>query len=150
MHLYARYATLLVLLTAIVVRASETPDQLKAKADASRDGERAKLCLEYAHVQLEASDKFFTDGDADQGQANIREVVEYSRKAADAASSSGKHLKDTEIKLRKLADRMHDIGETLAFEDRQPVRQAVEQLQQIRSDLMVKMWGPDAQPKGTS
>ena len=76
--------------------------------------------------------------------------MEYSRKAADAASSSGKHLKETEIKLRKLADRMHDIGETLAFEDRQPVRQAVEQLQQIRSDLMVKMWGPDAQPKGTS
>jgi hypothetical protein len=59
-------------------------------------------------------------------------------------------VKDTEIKLRKLAERMHDIGESLAFEDRQPVRQAVEQIQQIRSDLMVKMWGPDAQPKGSS
>ena len=80
----------------------------------------------------------------------IQEVVAYSRKAADAATSSGKHVKETEIKLRKLAERMHDIGETLAFEDRQPVRQAVEQLQQIRSDLMVKMWGPDAQPKGSS
>jgi hypothetical protein len=45
---------------------------------------------------------------------------------------------------------MHDIGETLAFEDRQPVRDAVEQVQKIRSDLMVKMWGPDAQPKGSS
>ena len=87
---------------------------------------QAKLCLEYAHVQLEAANGLFNDGDADQGQADIREVVGYARKGAEAASSSGKHLKDTEIKLRKLADRMHDIGETLAFEDRQPVRQAVE------------------------
>src|SRR3984885_1047862 len=150
MHPYARYAALLVVLAAIVASAAETTAELKAKADAAHGGERAKLCLEYAHLQLEASDRLFTDGDADHGQATIREVVEYSRKAAEAASSSGKHLKETEIKLRKLADRMHDIGETLAFEDRQPVRAAVEQLQQIRSDLMVKMWGPDAQPKGAS
>jgi hypothetical protein len=45
---------------------------------------------------------------------------------------------------------MHDIGEALAFEDRQPVREAVEELQKIRSDLMVRMWGPQAEPKGSS
>ena len=101
-------------------------------------------------MQLEAANTLFDKGDADQGQANIREVVDYARKGAQAASTSGKHLKDTEIRLRKLAERMHDIGETLAFEDREPVRKAVDQLQQIRSDLMVRMWGPDAQPKGSS
>jgi hypothetical protein len=138
------------MLVAVCVVMAQNPAGLKAHADASHGGEQAKLCLEYAHLQLEAADKLFTNGDADQGQANIQEVVAYSRKAADAATSSGKHVKETEIKLRKLAERMHDIGETLAFEDRQPVRQAVEQLQQIRSDLMVKMWGPDAQPKGSS
>ena len=143
-------AILLLMLAAVCVSVAQNTAQLKAHADASHGGEQAKLCLEYAHIQLEAADKLFTDGDADQGQANIQEVVAYSRKAADAATSSGKHVKETEIKLRKLAERMHDIGETLAFEDRQPVRQAVEQLQQIRSDLMVKMWGPDAQPKGSS
>jgi hypothetical protein len=150
MRAYVPCSAVLIMLAAVCVVAAQNPAELKAHADASHGGEQAKLCLEYAHLQLEAADKLFTNGDADQGQANIQEVVAYSRKAADAATSSGKHVKETEIKLRKLAERMHDIGETLAFEDRQPVRQAVEQLQQIRSDLMVKMWGPDAQPKGSS
>ena len=92
----------------------------------------------------------FTDGQVDKAQAEIQEVVEYSRKGADAASSSGKQLKETEIKLRKLEERMHDIGESLAFEDRPPVHQAQDEIEQIRSDLMVKMWGPQAEPKGKS
>ena len=136
--------------TALAAVGTETPAELKARADAAHGGDQVKLCLEYAHVQLEAANKLFNDGDADHGQANILEVVEYSRKAANAATAQGKHLKDTEIKLRKLADRMHDIGESLAFEDREPVRNAVQQLQQIRSELMVKMWGPQAEPKGSS
>jgi len=145
-----RVAALLMVLCALAAAATETPAELKAKADAAHGGDQVKLCLEYAHVQLEAANALFDKGDADQGQANIREVVDYARKGAQAASTSGKHLKDTEIRLRKLADRMHDIGETLAFEDREPVRKAVDEVQQIRSDLMVRMWGPDAQPKGSS
>ena len=57
----------------------------------------------------------FTTGDVDKAQSEVREVVEYARKAADAASSSGKHLKETEIKLRKVQERMHDIGESLSL-----------------------------------
>ncbi len=143
-------AALVVIAFVISTGAAENAAELKVRADAAHGGEQVKLCLEYARLQLENSNQLFTDGESDKGQAEIREVVEYARKAADAAASSGKHLKDTEIKLRKLAERMHDIGETLAFEDRQPVRQAVEQLQQIRSDLMIKMWGPQAEPKGAS
>lgn len=150
MRAYVPCSTLLIMLAAVCVGVAQNTAALKAHADSSHGGEQAKLCLEYARVQLEAADKLFTDGDPDQGQAGIQEVVAYARKAAAAATSSGKHLKESEIKLRKLADRMHDIAETLAFEDREPVRKAVEQLQQIRSDLMVKMWGPDAQPKGSS
>ena len=100
--------------------------------------------------ELETANGLFTDGQVDKAQAEIREVVEYSRKGADAAASSGKQLKETEIRLRKLEERMHDIGESLAFEDRPPVRQAQDDIEQVRSDLMVKMWGPQAQPKGKS
>ena len=144
------WIALVVFVTTLALSAAEDPAQLKARADAAHGGQQVKLCLQYAHVQLETANKLFDGGNAEQGQAAINDVVEYSRRAADAAATTGKHLKDTEINLRKLADRMHDIGESLAFEDRQPVRQAVEQLQQIRSDLMVKMWGPQAEPKGTS
>jgi hypothetical protein len=150
MHARTGCAVLLAVLTALAATAAQTATELKTRADAARGGDQVKLCMEYARQQLEASNKLFDEGDAEKGQAMIREVVQYARKAADAAATSGKHVKDTEIKLRRLADRMQDVAESLAFEDRQPVRQAVEELQQIRSDLMVKMWGPEAQPRGNS
>jgi hypothetical protein len=142
------FAVLLILSGAAL--AAQTATELKSKADAAHGGEQAKLCLEYAHMELENSNMLFTDGQVDKAQSEIREVVDYARKGADAATASGKQLKETEIKLRKLSERMHDIGESLAFEDRAPVRQAIDEIEQIRSALMVKMWGPQAEPKGRS
>ena len=149
MYGHMRSAVALLVL-GLAVASAQTAAELKTRADAAQGASQVKPCLEYAHAQLEAANDLFNKGEADEGHAAIQDVVKYARKAADAAGASGKHLKDTEIKLRKLADRMHDIGESLAFEDRQPVRQAVDELQKIRSDLMVRMWGPDAQPKGGS
>jgi len=137
-------------LAGLALAAAESTAELKARADAAQGGEKAKLCLEYAHRQLEDADKLFNQGDLEKGQAEIREVVDYAHKAASAASASGKRLKETEIDLRKLSKRMHDIGESLAFEDRDPVRNAVEEIEQIRSDLLIRMWGPQAEPKGKS
>ncbi len=148
MRAFCLAAVVLMLSTSLT--AVETLTSLKAKADAAHGGEQAKLCLEYARLQLETANSLFTDGQVDKAQAEIREVVDYSRKGAEAASSAGKQLKETEIRLRKLVERMHDIGESLAFEDRPPVHQAQDDIEQIRSDLMVKMWGPQAQPKGRS
>ncbi len=150
MRAYAQSAVVLVLLSANLMAGPETATALKARADAAHGAEQAKLCLEYARMTLETSNALFTDGQVEKAQQQIQEVVAYARKAADAASASGKQLKETEIKLRRLAERMHDIGQSLAFEDQPPVRQAVEQVEQIRSDLMVRMWGPQAEPKGRS
>lgn len=150
MRASAQCATVLLMLAAVALAGTQTADQMKARADAAHGGEQAKLCLEYARQELEDSNALFTQGDVDKAQAQIQEVVAYSRKGADAASSSGRELKQTEIKLRKLSERMHDIAATLAFEDREPVHQAIDQIEQIRSDLMVRMWGPQAEPKGKS
>ena len=126
MRFQLRYAAIVLVLTSLALAGNETASQLKARADAAHGGEQAKLCLEYARRQLEDANALFTDGQVEKAQAEVREVVDYARKAAEAAASSGKQLKETEIKLRKLGERMHDIGESLAFEDRPPVRQAVD------------------------
>lgn len=146
----AQYAAVLLLLSGIGVAGTESPEKLKSRADGAHGAEQAKLCLEYARVTLESSNALFTAGEVDKAQSQIQEAVAYARKGADAATAAGKQVKETEIKLRKLAERMHDIAESLAFEDRPPVRQALNEIQQIRSDLMVRMWGPQAEPKGKS
>jgi hypothetical protein len=147
MQAYFRRAAIVLVLAGVAVAAEKSASKLKARADAAHGGEQAKLCLQYAHLQLEGASYLFDQGEVDRAQAKIRSVVEYSRKAAKAASSSGKHLKRSEIELREISARMHDIGESLAFDDRAPVRTAVEQIEQIRSDLLVRMFGPQAEPK---
>ena len=143
-----RSAAIVFLLTGMALAANESLPALKTRADAAHGGEQAKLCLEYAHRLLEDANALFTNGDVDKGQGEVGEVVEYSRKAADAASTSGKHLKQTEIDLRKLAKRMKDIAATLAVEDRPPLLKAVDDIEQIRADLLTRMFGPQAEPKG--
>lgn len=150
MRVYWLAAAVLSILAGIAFAGTETAAQLKARADTAHGSEQAKLCLEYAHRLLEHANALFSDGQVDQAQAEIREVVAYSRKGADAAMSSNKQLKQTEIKLRKLSERMNDIKDSLAYEDRSALRTAIGEVEQIRSDLMVKMWGPQAEPKGTT
>jgi hypothetical protein len=142
-----RGAAVVFLLASMMLAANESLPALKARADAAQGGEQAKLCLEYAHRLLEDANARFSNGDVDKAQGEVGDVVEYSRKAADAASTSGKHLKQTEIDLRKLSKRMHDIAETLAVEDRPPLLKAVDDIEQIRSDLLARMFGPQAEPK---
>jgi hypothetical protein len=59
-------------------------------------------------------------------------------------------LKQTEIDLRKLEHRMRDIGQSLSIDDRPPVEKAVQELEQVRADLLAKMWGEKAEPKDKS
>jgi hypothetical protein len=150
MRPYIASAALLVALAGITLAAGDAASQLKARADAARGGEQAKLCLEYARQELESANSLYDGGQFDQAKVEIEEVVEYARKGEDAATGSGKQLKETEIRLRKLAQRMHDIGNSLDFEDRRPMKKAIDQIEQLRADLLVKMWGPQAEPKGRS
>ena len=140
MRALLRASAVLLAITSLAFSATESLADLKSKADLAHGGDQAKYSLEYAHRLLEDSNAQFTKGDVDKGQAEIREIVDYARIGANAASSSGKRQKQTEISLRELGKRMHDIGDTLAFEDRGPVRQAVDEIEQVRSDLLTKMF----------
>jgi len=132
------------------VAKTESPAELKKYADNSNGGDRARYCIEYAHAELEYANDLFTKGDVDQAQAAVSEVMDYVRKGAAAAKSSGKRLKQTEIELRKLEKRMKDIAESLNLDDRPPVLKSVDEIEQVRAGLLTAMFGPQAEPKGKS
>jgi predicted MarR family transcription regulator len=143
-------AVLVLLLSAIGQVTGGAAAALKARADAAQGGERANLSLEYAHHQLEEANNLYTQGDVEKAEADIHEVVAYCHQSADAASASGKRLKQTEIELRKLENRMRDIGQSLNIDDRPPVEAAVQELEQVRAGLLARMWGEKAEPKDKS
>jgi hypothetical protein len=150
MRIWWQIPVLALLLCCFALSKTESPAELKTRADNAHGGDEAKLCIEYAHAELEYANDLYTKGDVDQAQSAVTSVMEYVRKGTSAAKSSGKRLKQTEIELRKLQKRMKDIAESLNLDDRPPVLKSVDEIEQLRAGLLAAMFGPQAEPKGKS
>ena len=89
----------------------------------------------------------YDDSNATAGAAALQDVVTYSKKATDASIATGKRLKNTEITLRKMAEKFRDIKRSVAFEDQAPLQAAVDALENMRTDLLSAMFGKKARSK---
>jgi hypothetical protein len=123
-----------------LARDRETIEQLKARVESAAPKDRITLALRVAERQTDAADKLYADGKSDEARAAIQDVVRYTEKAGNAASQSGKKLKDAEITVRKLAHKLNDMKRTLNFDDQAPVQQAIDQLEHVRTELLSKMF----------
>ena len=126
---------------AVWAKKEETLEELKSRAETTNLEERTGVCVRIAEEQVKAADKLFTEGKAEEGRAALQDVITYSEKARDAATQSGKKLKATEIAVRKMARKLHDIKRTVAFEDQAPIQEAIDHLERVRTDLLAKMFG---------
>ena len=147
-----RRLTILVFLIAstLVVCATakdETVDQLKARFESARPEDRPELAIRIAQHQLRSADKFYGEGNIEQGRVAVDDIVTYSEKARDAATETKKHLKNIEIDARKMAEKLRDIKRTLAFEDQPPIEQAIRRLEDIRTALLQEMFAKDNKKK---
>ena len=118
--------------------------QLINRAEAARLEDRPPIYAEIAELQLRNADQLYNEGKAEQAEAAVKDVVSYSDKAADAATKSGKKLKNTEIAMRKMAEKLRDIKRSLSFDDQPPVQKAIEHLEALRTDLLNRMFGKGA------
>ncbi|HWR36280.1 MAG TPA: hypothetical protein VN622_10465 [Clostridia bacterium] len=114
--------------------------EVRARADAARGEDCAKVCPDAARAMTEESNSLFNQGEVENGHAAMRDAVAYARKAAQASIESRKKQKQTEIALRKLAKRMTDIKETLSVDDRASVQEAIDQVEALRSELLAAMF----------
>jgi hypothetical protein len=121
----------------------ETVDELKARFESARPEDRAELAIRIAQSQLRNADKFYRDGKVDQAGAAVDDIVTYSEKARDAVTQTKKRLKNVEIDVRKMAEKLRDIRRTLVFEDQPPVIQAIDRLEDIRTTLLKEMFAKE-------
>jgi hypothetical protein len=121
----------------------ESLDELKARVQSALPQDRPKPCVQIAELQLRNADKFYRDGDVEQARAAVDDIVTYSRKARDSATETKKHLKNVEIAVRKMAERLRDIKRTLSFEDQPQVEHAIQELEEIRTSLLQQMFSKD-------
>jgi len=121
----------------------ETVEELKARVESARPEDRADLCMRIAQHQLQNADQLYIDGKVDQARAAVDDIVSYSEKARDAARQSRKRLKNVEINVRKMAEKLRDIKRTLAFDDQPPVEAAIRRLEDVRTTLLKEMFAKD-------
>lgn len=115
-------------------------DELKARVEKAPPDERPTLCVHVAQEEVRAADKAYNDGNVDQARAALADIVAYSEKARDAAIASKKHLKNVEIAMRKMSEKLNDIKRTLNYEDQPPVAETVRQLEDFRTTLLTEMF----------
>ena len=121
----------------------ETVDELKARFQNGHLEERPQLGMRIAFLQLHNADTLYREGKVEEAATAVGDIVSYSEKASDASTQTKKHLKNTEIDLRKIAEKLRDIKRTLAFEDQPAVEQAVRRLEDLRTALLKEMFGDD-------
>ena len=118
----------------------ETVAELKARFESAHLEDRADLGIRIAFAELRSADKLYQEGNIEQAQVSVGEIVSYSEKAGDAATQTKRRLKNVEIDVRKMADKLRDIKRTVAFEDQPPIDQAVHRLEDLRTALLKEMF----------
>jgi hypothetical protein len=137
------FAMLLLALASAYGAKDETVDELKSRFESARPEDRPELGIRIAQHQLRDADKLYSEGNADRARADVEDIVTYSEKARDAAIQTKKRLKNVEIDVRKMAEKLRDIKRTLAFEDQAPVEQAIHRLEDIRTTLLKEMFAKE-------
>ncbi len=121
-------------------REHESLEQLKQRFDSAPPKDRVAVGLRIAEMETDAADRLYGEGRSEEGRAALAEIVNYCEKASDAATHSGKKLKDAEITVRKISHKLNDIKRSINFDDQPPVQEAIDHLERVRTQLLSKMF----------
>jgi len=113
---------------------------LRKRAEAAQGGDRAKLFTELARDEVEQANAKFNAGNADSAQADVARATADAQEATQAALTTRKRLKQTQLALHELSRRLDGIEHSLSAEDRPPVKQAVDRLQAMATQLLEAMF----------
>ena len=143
--MYKRIGTVALILAVIaglaLAKKEETLQQLAARADSAQVDQQPNLCMEVAERALKEGTDAYTANQYVQFRTNLEQVVTYSDKAHSAAMTSKKHVKGTEIKIRKISERLRDLKLNVNYDDEATVQAAIDKLEKFRTELLKNMFG---------
>jgi hypothetical protein len=135
--------TLLLLGTVAIsfARKEETLEELVARAEAARPDQQADLYMEAAERERKAALASMKTDRAQEFRGNVQELVKYCEKAQSAAVGSNKHVKNTEIRIRRISSHLKEMKLDADLNDQPAVQTAIDRLEQFRTNLLRKMFG---------
>ena len=121
--------------------ADDSLAQLMARADSASAGQQADLCMQVADRELKLTIDAYKQNKIENARDSLRLIVKYSDKAHSAAIQSGKNLKHTEIKIRRIIGRLRDLKFNIDAEDQPIIQAAIDKLETFRTELLKNMFG---------
>ena len=112
-------------------RKQETLQELVARAEAEKPDHQPKLYMEAADRQRKAAVEAMNAGRTDDLLADLKDVVKFSDKAHAIAIRLNKHLKDTEIRIRKISTHLKETKLDAGVDVQPAVQAAIDQLGQM-------------------
>ncbi|HZR56804.1 MAG TPA: hypothetical protein VFA74_08015 [Terriglobales bacterium] len=119
-------------------------DQLIARAQSARIQDQPGLYIDLAERELKSADQLYIAGKPDEAHTAVTDLVSFADKAHDAAKTSGKKIKNSEIALRKMALKLRDIERTQSADEQDALQKAANHLEDLRTDLLSNMFGKGA------
>jgi hypothetical protein len=89
-----------------------------------------------ARRYAEEANQHLTSGDFIKMRGDIQSVVSYAEKARATAGRSENRIKQAELKMHKLQRRLEEIARAADVDDRPPITDAAEHVQELRSELL--------------
>ncbi len=123
------------------VFASERPlQELRAEAAKASPKDQPKLYVEIAQRELKDIEALYKEGDSEKGKQALEQLTADCESAAKASKTIRKRMKQTEISLRQIGERMNDLQRSAAFDDRPPLKAALDRIEQARTTLLDAMF----------
>jgi hypothetical protein len=97
--------------------------------------------MEIAQREFRSATDAYQASKVDDFGAAMGQIVKYSDSARAAALHSGKHVKNTEIKIREIVIRLRDLKLNVDVDDEPPVQATIDRLEGFRTELLHAMFG---------
>lgn len=131
--------------------ASDTLQELRDKLARERDADdRAKITVEIGEALLGQIAEALKKPDLEAGRTLLDEYVKTMRQAYEDLEASGrdarrkpKGFKDLEIHLRRSHKDLDELGHLLSFDELEPLRKAMEEIEDIREKLLENLMSRD-------
>lgn len=135
------FALLLLSSISVLARKPETLQELVARADSAKPDQQPKLYMDAAEFQHKTAADALKANQASKFQTALNDIVQYCDKAQATAIKSKKHVKDTEIRIRRISGHLKEMKMDAEVDDQPIVQKAIDQLEHFRSELLLSMFG---------
>jgi hypothetical protein len=115
--------------------------ELRQRAAAAKLPDQPRLYLDAAAQDLASAVEAFHRDQPDLGRAAVEDLAADCEKAGAAAVASGRHLKPSDLKIRDFVRKLEALSRELSFDERMPIKSAIDRLEKVRRDLLAAMFG---------